>query len=71
MPDARQDLDLVALDLHPIAAPVPQTAAGELGGELLGSERQARRQAFDDRDETGPVGLAGGEESEHCPGWYR
>ena len=61
---AGADLDRVALDLHPAAAPVAELAAGHLAVEALAVELEARGKALDDRDQAGPVRLAGGCEAE-------
>ena len=60
MPHAGADLDRVALDLHPPAAPVAELAARHLAVEALAVELEARGKALDDRDQAGAVRLAGG-----------
>ena len=61
---AGADLDRVALDLHPPAAPVAELAARHLAVEALAVELEAGGQALDDRDQPGAVRLAGGCEAE-------
>ncbi len=61
MADARQHIDTVDLEGHARRAPVAQAAAlqGTLEcGALVG---HAGRQPFEDADQGGAVGLAGGE----------
>ena len=62
--EAGVDLDLVGLDLLARAAAVALLAAAEVGVDRGLVERQARRQAADDRDQRRPVRLAGGDELE-------
>ena len=64
MANARADLDGVALDLHPPAAPVAELAAGHVRVEPLAVQLEAGGQALDDRHEPGPVRLARGGEAE-------
>ena len=66
--EAREDLDLVGLDLLPGAAPVALLAPPEVGVDRRAVEDEAGREARDDRHERGPVRLAGGRERErHGP----
>ncbi len=55
----------VLLEAHPGSPAEPQPPAGQLGLDLLHGDGQAGGQAFEDDDETLPVGLAGGEEAQH------
>ena len=64
MTHAGADLDRVALDLHPAAAPVAELAASHLAVEALAIELEARGKPLDDRDQAGAVRLAGGCEAE-------
>ena len=66
MAHAGADLDRVALDLHPPAAPVTELAASHLAVEALAVELEARGKALDDRDQAGAVRLAGGCEAKRC-----
>ena len=68
VPDARADLDRVALDLHPAAAAVAELAPRHLAVDPLAGELEARGNALDDRDQPGAVRLAGGCEAERCHG---
>ena len=62
--DAGADLDRVGLDLHPAAAAVAELAPRHVAVERLAVELEPGRHALDDRDEPGPVRLAGGGETE-------
>ena len=62
--DAGADLDRVGLDLHPPAAAVAELAPRHVAVERLAVELEPGRHALDDRDEPGPVRLAGGREAE-------
>src|SRR5438128_1737876 len=64
-PHAREDVDLVALDLHAAAAPVAALAACQVLVDVTLGQRQARRDAVDDRHEGLTVGLARGKEPKH------
>ena len=57
MPHAAGDLHLVALDLHPPAAPVAELPAGEVAIDRVAVELQPGRQALDDAGQPGAVGL--------------
>src|SRR5439155_23432689 len=59
--DAREDADLVALDLHAPAAPVAALAPRQVRVDLALGERQAGRDAVDDGDQGLTVGFALGE----------
>src|SRR2546426_1371454 len=63
-PDAGENADLIALDLHAPAAPVAALAAREVLVDLALGERQTGRDAVDDRDQGLAVGFARGEEPE-------
>ena len=56
--DAGQDLELVALYLHPWPTPVSVTSTGELVSDRLGRDVQAGRETLEDRDERGPMRFA-------------
>jgi len=58
---AREDLDLVGLDLHPVSAPVAHLAPQRIGVDVLDRERHAGRHALHDPGQGGPVRFAGGE----------
>ena len=64
VPQASEHLDLVRLDLLPRTAPVALLAAPEVGVDRAPVEDEAGREPGDDRDERGPVRLAGGRERE-------
>src|SRR5437660_7678840 len=55
---AREDVNLVALDLHAAAAPVAALAARLVLVAVALGQRQARRDAVDDRHEDLTVGVA-------------
>jgi hypothetical protein len=59
--NATDELDPIRFDLHPTAAAVATLPAGKMLVDVLGKERQARRNAFDDRNEPWAVGLSRGE----------
>jgi hypothetical protein len=58
------DLDRIALDLHSPPAAVAQLAARHIAIERIAIELEPGRQAFDDRDEPGPVRFSGRCEAE-------
>ncbi len=62
--DAGGDLGAVALDLHAPAAAVAELAARHVGVEVLGRQREARRQPLHEAGEARAVRLAGGDQSE-------
>src|SRR5437660_820294 len=64
-PHAREDVDRVALDLHAAAAPVAALAARQVLVDVALGQRQARREAVDDRHEGLTVGPARGKEPKH------
>src|SRR5438445_3663242 len=64
-PHAREDVDLVALDLHAAAAPVAALSARQVLVDVAHGQRQARRHAVDDGHEGLTVGLARGKEPKH------
>ena len=66
MPDAAQDVEGVGLQLLTAAAAVPVAATGELGGDLLGSDRHGRGHPLEDGHERLPMGLTGREHPEHA-----
>ena len=66
MPQPAQDVDLVQLELHPGAAPEAQPAPREGGGDVAAGHLDARRQAFEDGDEGGSVGLSGRQPPQVC-----
>ena len=65
MPDAADQVQLVALE--PLARPaaVAEAPAGELGGDVLDRHGQARGQSLDDHAEGLAVRLAGGQVAQH------
>ena len=65
MTDPADQGEPVLLEAHPGPAAEPQPPAGQLGLDLLHGDGQPGGQAFEDDDETLPVGLAGGEEAQH------
>jgi hypothetical protein len=66
VPHAAQELDLVALEGHPGAAAVPQPAAGQLVGDVVGGEPDTGRHRLDDPGQGGAVGLACGQPAQHA-----
>ena len=60
--EAGEHLDLVGLDLLARAAAVALLAAAQVGVDRVAVEQEPGGQAGDDRDERGPVRLAGGDE---------
>jgi hypothetical protein len=62
---AAQELHGIGLDLHPRTAAVPRHAALELPVDVLGPQRQARRQALDGGHQTAPVRFPGCREADH------
>ncbi len=63
--DAGQELGLVALDAHAAAAAVAGLATLQLRIDVaLGEEREARRHAFDQGDESAAVGFSRRPEAE-------
>ena len=59
---AAGDVDRVALDLLPRAAAVAELPAPQIAVDVRGGDRNAGGHAVEDRDEPGPVRLAGGDE---------
>src|SRR5919106_54796 len=64
VPQAREHLDLVRLDLLARAAPVPLLAAAEIRLDRVALEHEPGREPGDDRDERRPVRLARRDERE-------
>ncbi len=58
--DAADDLDAIRLDLHTPAAPVAPLAASEIDVDVFCEQREARRDALDDRRQARPVRLPRG-----------
>jgi hypothetical protein len=64
VPEPRDDLELVDLEVHAGRAPVPEPAPFELAVEVGPVDAQPRREPFDGGDERRPVGLPGGQEAQ-------
>src|SRR5207253_7333382 len=60
VPQPREHLHLVGLDLLARRAAVPLLAAAQIGVDRVPVEDESGGQPFDDRDERGAVRLAGG-----------
>ena len=67
VPDPADHLELVGLERHPRAAPVPELAPGQLGGQLLRGDLHAGDHALEHGDQRGTVGLPGGDPAQHPP----
>jgi hypothetical protein len=65
------DLDAIGLDLHPAAPAVATLPPREIRVDVLGEERETRRDALDHRGEARPVGLAGGHPAQPRHGLVR
>ena len=65
VPEAREHLDLVLLELLPRAAPVALAPACEVVVDGRAVELETCREPGEDGDERGSVRLAGGDELEH------
>ena len=63
--DPAEELDPVLLEAHAGPAAEPETAAGQLGGDVLDGDGQARGEAFHDDDERRTVRLPRGQEAKH------
>ena len=66
MPQAADDVDLVLLELHPGAAAVAQAAAGEGVDDVARGHLDTGGQPLEDGDESGAVGLARGQPTQHA-----
>ena len=62
--NAGQELDGVLLDLHAAPAAIALLAPRELGVDVVGEQRQARRHSFQNAHERLPVRFTGGRETE-------
>lgn len=58
-------LNAVGFDLHAAAASIPLLSSRELRVDVVGKQRHAGRQSFENRDERGSVRFAGGGEAQH------
>jgi hypothetical protein len=65
MPDARQYLSVIALDLHAPTAPVAKLAPPQFVIDECLIDRQSRGQSLDDRDQRSSVRLSGCSETKH------
>ena len=65
MPDARQYLCVVALDLHAPTAPVAKLAPSQFVVDDYLIDRQSRGQSLNDRDQRSSVRLSGCCETKH------
>ena len=68
VPQAGEHLDLVRLERLPRAATVPLLAPPQVGVDGFPIDRQAGRQASDDRDQSGAVRLARADEAQSHAG---
>jgi len=57
VPHAAGELDLVGLELHPGPAPVPQASPGQIVGQILGRDFDARGQPVDYGHQCGAVAI--------------
>ena len=65
VPDPAEELDLVLLEAHPRAAPVPEPPPGQFAGDVLEQDRESGREPFDGDHQGGTVRLPRGQEAEH------
>jgi two-component system NtrC family response regulator len=63
--DAADDRGRIGLNSHPPATAVSQLPAAEITVQRASVNGEARREAIDNDDKGAPVGLAGGEKSQH------
>jgi hypothetical protein len=63
--DAAEQRELVLLEAHARAPPVPEAPAGELGLDLLDRQRQPGRQPLDGDDQPLPMGLTSRQVAQH------